>query len=286
MSVLIFGCGYVGHRAARAWHESGTSVAVVTRLGDRADALAQEGFQSIIADVTRPETLGQLPAARTVLFAVGYDRRQSLSIRETYAGGLQHVLDRLSPETLRIIYVSSTGVYGDAGGDWIDEGTRPEPARDGGRACLAAEQVLFDHDLGNRGVVLRLAGIYGPGRIPRRDDLLSGMPIAGNADGNLNLIHVDDAVQAILAAAVQARSPRIYNVSDGNPAPRRSYYEELARLLAAPAFRFSDAEGESSERSRGGADKRVSNARMLSELGVTLRYPSFREGLAAIVQSS
>jgi nucleoside-diphosphate-sugar epimerase len=281
---LIFGCGYVGHRAAKAWQAAGLRVTIVTRSSERTRQFASEGFDTIVANISDRASLRNLPAAGTVLFAVGYDRSPSQSIGQVYSGGLANVLDALSPETGRVIYISSTGVYGDAAGEWIDEETPAVPSRDGGRACLAAEQALFAHPLGQRGVVLRLAGIYGPGRLPRREDLLAGKPIDGSGDGCLNLIHVDDVVRAILAVEKHAAPPRIYNVSDGNPSSRREYYAELSRLLSAPPPVFTGST--LAQRTRGGADKRVSNARMLAELGVKPRFPSFREGLAAILADS
>lgn len=105
---------------------------VVTRSPDRAAAFAAAGFEPIIADVTRPETLVDLPPADTVLFAVGYDRRQSLSIGAVYAGGLKNVLAALPSGTGRMIYLSSTGVYGNVQGDWVDETSECVPQRAGG----------------------------------------------------------------------------------------------------------------------------------------------------------
>ena len=116
-------------------------------------------------------------------------------------------------------------------------------------------------------------------------ELHARLAIPGGGDGYLNLIHVDDAVRAILAAEMHANPPRTFNVSDGNPAPRREYYDELARLVGASPPRFQAFENRE-ERIRGGSDKRVRNTRMLEELKVELQYPSFREGLAAIINSS
>jgi nucleoside-diphosphate-sugar epimerase len=279
---LIFGCGYVGHRVAKAWLEGGHEVAVVTRSPERATRLSSEGLRAIVADVMLPETLRKLPPAPSVLFAVGFDRNQSWSIDEVYSHGLRNVLDALPAETGRVIYLSSTGVYGDSDGAWIDEETPAEPTRKGGQACLAAEQTLFAHPLGARGIVLRLAGIYGPERVPRRDDVLAGRPIDGTGDGHLNLIHVHDVVRAVRAAETHAGFGGIYNISDGHPVRRANYYEELARLYQAPTPQFAGVAG--AERTRGGADKRVRNARMLQELAVELQYPTYREGLAAIVR--
>lgn len=277
---LIFGCGYVGHPVAAAWRDRGSDVTVVTRSADRARQLAAEGFRSLVANIMQPETLRNLPAAQTVLFAVGYDRSQPWSIGEVYAQGLRNVLDALPANTGRVIYLSSTGVYGDSSGQWIDEETVAKPDRDGGKASLAAEQTLFAHPAGSRGIVLRLAGIYGPGRVPRRDEVLAGTPIVGCGDGYINLIHVVDVVGAVLAAEASAVGQRIFNVSDGHPVRRTDYYAQLARIYATPPPQFSGIMGTS--RARGGAHKRVRNARMLDELAVRLQYPTYREGLTAI----
>jgi nucleoside-diphosphate-sugar epimerase len=283
---IVFGCGYVGHRVAQLWKSVGAQVCVVTRSTERAKSFEADGFETWISDVTDPKTLVGLPEAETVLFSVGYDRKQSQSIVEVYRDGVINTLNALQPSTKRIIYVSSTGVYGDAAGEWVDEQAPAAPSREGGRASLSAEQTLFAHALGSRGIVLRLAGIYGPGRVPNRNDLLAGRPIESNPDGWLNLIHVDDAARVILTAEKLASPPIIYNVADGNPAPRRAYYEELARLIDAPQPKFNSPGETTSERVRGTTDKRVSNARMLADLQVQLQYPSFREGLAAIVHRS
>jgi nucleoside-diphosphate-sugar epimerase len=281
---LVFGCGYVGQRVANAWLERGFDVVVVTRSPDRAKWLSAEGFRAIIADVMFSETLRDLPVAQSVLFSVGFDRGQTWSIDEVYVRGLRNVLDALPTSTGRVIYLSSTGVYGDSGGEWIDEHTVADPTREGGKACLAAEQTLFNHPLGTRGIVLRLAGIYGPGRVPRRDEVLAGTPIVGRGDGYLNLIHVRDVVRAVLAAEECTGHSRVFNVSDGHPVRRADYYAELARLYRAPTPQFAGVAA--AERARGGADKRVGNARMLHELAVKLQFPTFRDGLAAVVRES
>ena len=117
MTKLIFGCGYLGERVAHLWHEAGDRVVVVTRSTDRAaDFAARRHYQAIVADVTRPESLVELPASDTVLFAVGFDRKVQQSIHEVYAGGLRNVLSALSSKAGRVIYISTTGVYGDSAG--------------------------------------------------------------------------------------------------------------------------------------------------------------------------
>jgi nucleoside-diphosphate-sugar epimerase len=281
---LIFGCGYLGIRVARRWLAAGETVYALTRSAERAAALAREGIRPLVGDVTRPETLPNLPAADTVLFAIGHDAESGRSIRDTYVGGLKNVLAALSPAIGRFIYVSSTGVYGDHGGGWVDEQTECRPTRAAGRACLEAEQTLLAHPLADRAIILRLAGLYGPGRIPRQADLIAGEPIDAPQAGYLNLIHVDDAASAVLAAEMAYLAlPRCYLVSDGNPVVRGEYYHELARLLGAPAVRFREPGSTGAATARAAADKRIANSRMLAELGVRLGYPSYREGLSAIV---
>ena len=155
MTKLIFGCGYLGERVAQLWMKQGHMVMGVTRSEEHSLQLAKAGLFTIGADVTKSETLDclkSLPAyvpaneinrsIDTVLFAVGFDRSAGASIGEVYAGGVRNVLAALPSSVGRFIYISTTGVYGNAGGDWVDEETPPDPQRDGGRASLAAEQAL------------------------------------------------------------------------------------------------------------------------------------------------
>ena len=283
MAKLIFGCGYLGRRVAGRWLERGHKVFVVTRSPERARSLAEEGLDPIVADVTRPDSLSRLPAAETVLYSIGYDRSAAVSRHGVQVAGLGAVLDALPDETGRICYISSTAVYGNAAGASVDEDTPCRPDRESGRIVLAAEGLLRAHPLGRRAVVLRLAGLYGPGRIPPVQDLISGRPIPVAADAVVNLIHVDDAAEVVLAAETMAKPPVTYVVSDGHPVPRREFYRYLAKLLHLPPPAFVDPDPGQGEPPRGSGNKRVSNARMLKELNVTLAYPSYREGLAATV---
>ncbi len=283
MANLIVGCGYLGRRVARLWLADGRSVAGVTRRPQQAAQLQQEGLHAIVADVTRPETLAGLPPAETVLYAVARDRDAVQPRHELYVDGLRAALDALSPRTGRIIFVSSTGVYGQTDGSWVDETSPCRPQREAGRVFLAAEQILAEHALGSRAVVLRMAGIYGPGRIPLRAQLLSGEPIAVPSESLLNLIHVDDAAAVVLAAEAHAAPPVTYVVSDGHPVERRAYFTGLAELLASPPPKFVEPPADAPVALRAAANKRVANARMLDELHVRLMHPTYRQGLAAIV---
>lgn len=289
MNQLIFGCGYLGKRVAQLWQAEGADVAVVTRSADRAAALQAEGYQAIVADVTRPDTLQILPSAETVLFAVGYDRTRSDSIHAVYDGGIRNVLVALPRSVKRFIYISSTGVYGPAGGDWVDELTGTNPLREGGKASLAAEQALAGHPIASQSIILRLAGIYGPGRIPYLDRLRAGEPIAAPNQGWLNLIHVDDAAAIVLAADQWAANqpeglgPHLFCVSDGTPVVRGNYYREVARLIGAPEPRFVKPDANSPAAARAAADKRISNSKLIQTLKPQIAYPTYQNGLANIL---
>ena len=293
---LLFGHGYLGSRVARLWQADGRTVHVVTRSADRKRELSALGYTPLVADVTDAEAirsiLAPLPPPETVLFAVGYDRKAAndnpaRSIHDVYAGGFANVLAALPDTARRVIYISTTGVYSQTGGAVVDEDSPTEPTREGGRASLAAEQALAASRFAARGIILRLAGIYGPDRIPLAEPLRRGEPLAVPAAGSVNLIHVDDAARVVLAAerlpVPAGHAPRIYNVSDGHPAIRGEYYAELARLLGAPPPTFTAPAAGSPATSRVSSDKRISNARLLHELAITLEYPTYREGLRAIV---
>jgi len=283
---LIFGCGYLGARVAQRWVDAGDRVYAITRSDQRTADLRARGIEPIVADVTTPRSLNLLPVAETVLWAVGYDRTAGVPIEEVYIEGLRHALAALPRDTGRVIYISSTGVYAQDDGSWVDESSECRPRRAGGQACLAAEQLLAADRLGVRTVVLRLAGIYGPGRIPRCDELVAGRPLAAPAEGFLNLIHVEDAVDVVLLAERKVQPPRTYVVSDGRPVERRGYYTELARLLGAGPPTFAPPVTKSPAQVRAGTNKRIRTERLFKELKPRLKYPSYREGLAAILRDT
>jgi nucleoside-diphosphate-sugar epimerase len=286
MSVkLVVGCGYLGLHVARQWQEAGHRVVAITRSAERAEDLRCLGIEPLVADITRPETLAQLPVAKTVLYCVGYDRHGVGSRWDIQVQGLRNVLDALSAATERILYISSTSVYGNAGGDWVHEESPCRPAREAGKVLLAAEELVRGNPLGNRAIILRLAGIYGPGRLPHLADMVAGKPMAIPSGGWLNLIHVEDAASVVLAAEARSTVPRLYVVSDGHPTNRRDFYRCLAELLKLPDPKFVDSHVSESASTRSVDQKRVDNARMLKDLGIRLKYPSFREGLVSVARA-
>lgn len=283
MDRFIAGCGYLGLRVARRWIARGDRVIALTRSSEKAAAFQREGIIPLIGDLMGAQPLAIPTEARTVLFAVGYDRQSGHSIGTVYVEGLRRLLAELPPSVERVIYISSTGVYGVGGGEWVDEQTPCQPLREGGKACLAAEQLLQASVWGPKSIILRLAGIYGPGRIPRAADLKTGKPIDAPAEGYLNLIHVDDGAEIVLRAETAAAPPALYLVADGQPALRRDYYAELARLLDAPPPQFVQPPENSPAAARAASDKRIRNDKLIRELAPAFRYPSYRAGLAQIV---
>lgn len=285
MRRLVVGCGYLGMRVAQAWLAEGDEVYVTTRSLDRAGHLARAGLRPLVGDVTRPASFSEWPEVDTLLWAVGYDRRAGQGIREVYVEGLRYLLADFPDCIERCVYISSTGVYGEVGGEWVDEMTPCRPQRAGGQACWEAEQLWLNSRWSDRVVILRLAGIYGPGRLPRASQLLAGQPLDAAPDGLINLIHVDDAADVVRRVAEwPLELPRVYVVADAEPVVRRAFYQELARQLDAPEPEYASATEGAPRLGRSGGHKRVSNRRMLEELRIELRYPSYREGLAMIAR--
>lgn len=269
---LILGCGYLGRRVAARWVAAGRRVAALTRRNG--DALTAFGIEPVIGDVVDPASLRNLPAASTVLYAVGMDRSAGHSMRSVYVEGLRHVLDTL-PTCERFIYVSSTGVYGQTAGELVDETSATEPLEESGRVVLEAERLLRSRR--PDAIILRFAGIYGPNRLLRKQPILNGEPLVGDADRWLNLIHVDDGADAVLAAEAGDVSLTL-NIADDEPVTRRAFYTLLADLLGAVPAKFDHRP------EPGTANRRISNRTARERLKWSPRYPSFRDGLPAAVR--
>jgi nucleoside-diphosphate-sugar epimerase len=269
---LIVGCGYLGSRIAALWREQGHRVIATTRRPARAEELARLGMEPIVCDVLDPGSLTQLPIVDGVLHCVGLDRAAGVSMCRVYVDGLANVLDALPGEP-RFVYVSSTSVYGQVSGGEVDEEAITQPLDESGAVVREAEGLLRRRR--PDAVLLRFAGIYGPGRLLRRAATLrAGEAIATDPEGWLNLIQVEDGARIAVAAEERAAPGTLFNVSDGHPVRRREFYGRLAELLDAPLPRFT-------------AGQERNNRRIVSKrlhlLGVELRYPSYCEGLLASV---
>lgn len=273
---LVVGCGYLGLRVARLWRDAGARVLALTRSPDRATALAAEGLEPVLGDVTKPGGLPELPEVDTLFWGVGFDRAAGATYRDVHVTGLGRVLDAV-PGTPRVVFSSSTGVWGTDDGAVVDETTPAHPVREAGRVLLEAE-VLLHTRTGDRGTALRFAGLYGPGRLPRLDDLKAGRPIAADPDSWLNLIHADDAARIVVAVAAAPHAKPLYVVSDGVPVKRREWYAHLAARTGSPPPSFDLA----AERTRG-ADKRVNPALLFHDFPIALTYSDSFRGIDAIL---
>lgn len=283
-TALIVGCGYLGRVVATLLIDRGYRVFGTTRSPERAGVLAAAGIEPIVADVLDPQALAPLPSAEIALHCVGFDRQAGRPMRAVYVEGLRNVLDRLAGRVGRLVYASSTGVYGQSDGGWVDETSPTEPASASGRVVLEAEGVVgsFRRQRGLDAVILRYSGLYGPGRILRRASLERGEPIAGDPDHWLNLIEIRDAAACALAALEHPRpaSP-LYIASDDRPIRRAEFYGLVTDQLGLPRPRFENPAEGSREGRRDASNKRVSNARIRSELDVPLVYPDVATGLPA-----
>lgn len=272
-SALIVGCGYIGMEVARRWLATGTTVAALTRR--RGDELRASGIEPVLGDVTEPDRLA-FPKTDLVLYAVGMDRSAGKSMRDVYVNGLRHVVDRLSPES-RFVYISSTSVYGQTDGSWVDESSPTEPIEDSGKICLEAEQAL--RSIRPDAIILRSAGQYGPGRVLRRAAIERGEPLAADPEGWLNLIHLHDAARAIIVASTVANPGETLILADDRPATRREFYSTMASLLGAPPAAFVPTSPTTLS-----ANRRLRNTRLKQSLGFTLQYPSFEQGLQQAIR--
>jgi putative transcription antitermination factor YqgF len=284
VTTLVVGCGYLGTEVARRLVARGERVLGTTRSAVRGGWLRAQAIEPVVADVLEPESLRKLPRADRVLYCVGHDRAVGLPMRTVFVGGLTHALEALAGRFGHLVYASATSVYGQTDGGWVDEDSPTVPREESGRVCLEAETLAreFAVDRGLSLSIVRYSGLYGPGRIIRRKALEQGEPIAGDPLKWLNLVHIDDAAAAAVAALDRGAAGRVYLATDDRPVTREEYYSLAARCLGAPAPRFVPA-GQGGHRPATAASKRVSNRRIKDELGVRLAFPDVTTGLPAAI---
>ncbi len=274
MNVAIIGCGYVGSALGEALVGRGHHVIGTTTTAACLDEIRGLGVEPAVIELADVTAVHSLLADRKTMFmmvAPGPSRRP---YREVYLEGVENLLRAADGTAVRhIVYTSSTSVYGQDDGSWVDEDAPTEPRTENGRILVATERALLDgaRSLGITATVLRLAGIYGVGRGPAKRVPKHGGHERIDGDGNVNLIHRDDIVQACVAS-IDAPYNGVLNLSDGHPVLRRRLYDHIMTTAARPAIRWID---DPSHTSRG---KRVSNARILSVLGLRLLHPGYDFG--------
>ena len=278
----ILGCGYIGQRLARTYRDQGYPVTAVTRSEASCLALARSGFQALARDLAR-EPLDDLGWAGEDLFHLAPPPPDGVE-----DGLTRHLVAafRQGGHPRRLVYLSTTGVYGDCGGDWVDETRPPAPVADRSRRRWEAEETLraWSRESGADLVILRVAGIYGPGRLPL-ERIRQGLPLAREEDSPWsNRIHADDLVAACVAAMARGAPGQVYNVCDGHPSTMTDYFlrvADAAGLPRPPLVPLSEAAGLVSPgmMSYLAESRRLSNRRLREELGLKLRYPDLAQGL-------
>lgn len=281
--LLCLGMGYSARVLASRLHGEGWRISGSAQSAEGKLQVTAAGFEGILFDgtSTSQDVIDALHAATHLLI--------SAPPGVTGDPVLTHCGDSITaaPNLRWIGYLSTVGVYGDHGGAWVDEDTPATPGSERSKLRLTTENAWLDfgiaYDLPVH--IFRLAGIYGPGR-SAIDNLCAGRARRIDKPGQVfNRIHVDDIATALRASMTKPQAGRVYNVTDGNPsAPADvvAYGAELLGLPLPPLVPFADAGLSAMGRSFYSENKRVSNKRILSELGVTLAYPTYREGLRAI----
>ena len=283
--LLCFGLGYSAsflaqQLRAEGWHVSGTA-----RTPASAEAVAANGFDVCVFDgsAPSPEAAAAVAQATHILVSVPPDADGDPVLRH-------HIEDLVNASALAWVgYLSTIGVYGDHGGAWIDETTPANTTSQRSRWRLAAENawLALAARSGKRCQVFRLPGIYGPGRsaIERvREGSAQRIVKPGQV---FNRIHVEDIAASLRASIAGQGTQRVYNVTDDEPAPPQdviAYAAQLLHMPPPPEIAFAEAKLSPAAASFYGENRRVSNARLRNDLGVALKFPSYREGLRGIVK--
>jgi nucleoside-diphosphate-sugar epimerase len=270
---LISGCGDLGTEVGLLLAAEGYEVHGLRRNPEVLPA----PIRPVAGDLTTDDGLADVPSDVDLLVhtptAGGRDPEAYAAV---YRYGMVRLLDHLAAgggPPRRTLFVSSTTVYGDADGGWVDEDTPTDPDSATGKQIVAAERALLD--AGVDGVVLRLAGIYGPGRTRLIDQVRAGEAVRPDPPRHANRIHRDDAARAVVHLLTAPEVAPIYLGVDDAPVDRGEVVAFLAQELGLPTPPRGPASG------RGG-DKRCRNDR-LRGTGFTLRYPTYREGYRAVL---
>lgn len=280
---FIIGFGDIGRRVARLLQERGEEVGALVR--GRHGFEPAPGVSTISGDLDDPETLRDLPLKNAVVFYFApppggghLDTRVRNFCAAVPSG----------EEPRRVVYISTSGVYGDCGRDLVTEETPANPKTPRAKRRLDAETALLEWGKERQVaiVVLRVTGIYGPGRLPFQH-LAAGEPVLREEEASVtNRIHADDLAVVALAAAERGGAGAIYNVSDGHPGTLTEYFVKSARVLGLPEPRRVSREEARREMnplmlSYIDEERVLDNGKMLRELGVRLRYPTLDEGMEA-----
>lgn len=282
---MIIGCGDIGKRVAAGYLQQGTTIRGIVRSQASASTLKTLGIEPIVVDLDSQISLRAITYQGCSVFYFAPPPRGG-----TKDTRMQHWLASIEPDNLpdKIVLLSTTAVYGDTGGDWINEESDTTPSTERGLRRLDAEQQLLlwakVHSVD--AVILRVPGIYGPGRLPR-ERLEKARPVLNESEcGYTNRIHSDDLAAICIAAANKASNGEIFNVSDGNPSTMTDWFNQVADYLQLPRPPQISMQQAEQEMSAGmlsylKESRRIDNDKMLKELGISLQYETIRKGIAA-----
>jgi nucleoside-diphosphate-sugar epimerase len=282
--LFCFGLGYSALALAETLQAEGWGVAGTCRAAEKQADFARRSIEALLFESDRPLVESAFEGVTHVLQSIppGAEGDPVLAMHGAMLARRRQIR--------WFGYLSTTGVYGDRGGDWVEEHDDLQPTGERGRRRVAAEvgwsRLLYAEGLPLH--VFRLAGIYGPGR-SALDSLRAGTAKRVIKPGQVfSRINVADIVQVLHASMARPNAGAVYNVCDDDPAPPWEVVEYAAELLgipAPPAVPFEQAELSDMARSFYDDNKRVRNERIKRELGVQLMYPSYREGLRALSSS-
>lgn len=270
--LLIAGYGYVGKAAAQLFQAAGWEVEGWTRTKESAGQDSPLLVRPV--DISRRSAVENAAAKfDAVIHCASSGGGGAESYRQVYFDGARNLVEILQPD--RFLFTSSTSVYAQVNGEWVDETSPAEPKHETGRILRATEEFIRQ----NGGTIARLAGIYGPGRSAILRKFLSGEArLEEGGQRYLNQVHRDDVAAAFLHLITLPNEQRTVNVSDNEPLTQRECYTWLAARLQRPL----PPEGAMGERKRGRSNKRVSNQK-LRQLGWTPQFPTFEAGMAAVI---
>lgn len=276
---LIAGCGYVGEALGVRLASEGHTV-----FGLRRRVLSPPpGIVPLEADLGVPASLGDLPDGLDFIFYLASPGgAEDALYRSAYVAGQRHLYEALAhagQRPRRVLFASSTAVYGQQGGEWLDENSPTEPADFRGRRLLEAESLLANAAF-IPGVTIRFGGIYGPRRSSLIEPVRAGRAVLRAEAHFTNRIHRDDCVGVLRHLMLHEAPEPLYLGVDSEPADEAAVLRWLAGVLGAPEPRAAAA-GARGPRRRGGS-KRCRNDRLLAS-GYAFRYPSFRDGYRAIL---
>lgn len=282
---LIVGCGYVGLPLGHELVRQGHKVFGLRRSDAADEELRAAGIEPLRGDITKPETLAPLPRDFDWVVNCAATRGGTVEeYRQLYAIGNFNLVEWLRAAPPRkFVFTSSTSVYGQNDGSVVVETDPVAPEAETAPVLVETENLLFAayEKLKFPVVIMRLAGIYGPGRGYWLKQFLSGQArLDGDGSRLLNMIHRDDVVGAIIAALEGAPACSVYNTVDNEPVTQREIFEWLAAKLNQPMPPSAPLDADPN-RKRGVTNKRVSNLRLKQQLGFKYKYPTFRQGYTA-----